>query len=244
MKTAYWTVFAAAAALEFVFVPWFLKAMWPQKTKQSLLLKMVCATLFLCMGVFAVLIAENTTLFAKLMLAGLAFGWLGDFFLHVSSKLKFFVFGLLSFLFGHVSYICAYLWATKRLFPDKSVISPYAATALALLFGTGVLFARKRKMHFGKRLVPVIIYALTLMSMFVTAAALGLRIASSSTAYAVLGGAVLAGGAFSFFVSDSLWATVNFTRLKKNRALKNANIITYFAAQMLLASSILLIVPQ
>lgn len=217
--------------------------MWPQKTKKSLLLKMVSATLFLCVGVLAMLIAQNTSVFAKLMFAGLVFGWVGDFCLHVSSKLKFFVLGLLSFLFGHVSYICGYIWATKRLFPDKSVISPYAVAALALLFGAAVLFARKRKMHFGKRLVPVIIYALTLMSMFVTAAALGLRIASSPMPYAVLGGAVLAGGALCFFVSDSLWATVNFTRLKKNRALKNANIITYFVAQLLLACTILLIRP-
>jgi len=242
MKTEIlWTVFAAAAALEFVFVPWFLKAMWPEKTTKSLLLKMVCATLFVCMGVCAMLISGNTSLFAQFMLAGLVFGWGGDFFLHVSKKLAFFILGLVSFLTGHLCYLSAYISASHHLFPEKKAVSPVSIVIITLLFAAGAVFAKKKKMHFGKRLVPVIFYALTLMSMLVLASALGLRILLEGQPGAALKGVVLAAGALLFFVSDSLWAAINFTRNRKNRALKNANIITYFAGQMLLASTILLI---
>ena len=110
MKTEIlWSLFAAAAALEFVFVPWFLKAMWPEKTRKSLLLKMVCATLYVCMGVCAALISGNKSLFAQFMLAGLMLGWVGDFFLHAGKKLVFFILGLVSFLTGHLCYLCAYI---------------------------------------------------------------------------------------------------------------------------------------
>ena len=244
MKTEIlWSLFAAAAALEFVFVPWFLKAMWPEKTRKSLLLKMVCATLYVCMGVCAALISGNKSLFAQFMLAGLMFGWVGDFFLHAGKKLVFFILGLVSFLTGHLCYLCAYISASRHLFPEKKAVSPVSFAMVALLFAAGALFARRKKMHFGRRLVPVILYALTLMAMLVLAWALGLRILLAGHAGALQNSLVLAAGALLFFISDSLWASVNFTRDRKNRALKNANIITYFAGQMLLSSTILLIKP-
>ena len=59
----YKVLLVSAIALEFVFVPLFLKAMWPQKTKKSLALKMVCTALFISVGFLAVKISGNTTAF-------------------------------------------------------------------------------------------------------------------------------------------------------------------------------------
>ena len=45
-------------------VPFFLKAGWPKKTKKSLLLKMICSTLFILVGVLSILLAGRFSHYA------------------------------------------------------------------------------------------------------------------------------------------------------------------------------------
>lgn len=227
--------------LEFVFVPLFLKAMWPNKTKKSLALKMICATLFLFTGLLAVKISGNSSEFAALMLLGLLFGFLGDFFLHVGSKLIYFILGLLSFWGGHLFYISAYWSATGKFFPSVRFFDPAEISFILLLYGAFIAYSIMKKADFGKALVPVLIYAASLIIMFVKAAALGIRFAAGSKPGALMICVFLIGGAMQFLISDTLWATINFMGLKKNRPMKNANIITYFGAQIFLACTILVI---
>ncbi|MEI6577995.1 MAG: lysoplasmalogenase family protein [Eubacteriales bacterium] len=232
---------ALAVALEFLFVPLFLKAMWPKKTKKSLALKMVCTFLFISTGFLAVAISGNTTAFAHLMLSGLVLGGVGDFFLHASSKPAFFITGLMSFLCGHICYISAFWWVTKQYFPGVNFINPAEMGAILLIYASFVIYAIYKKNDFGSALVPVILYAASLITMFVKASSLGIRLATVSTPNATLICIVLIGGALQFFMSDSLWANINFNGHKKSRSMKNANIITYFGAQVLLACTILVI---
>jgi len=230
-------------ALEFVFVPLFLKAAWPKKNKKSLVLKMICATLFVCMGFLAAKISGNTSDFAKLVILGLIFGWLGDFFLHVSEKSFCFLIGLLSFLGGHIFYICAYSRAISNYFPGTNFFAPAEAAAFALIFGGAVIYAVVQKMRLGAALIPVSVYTAVLALMFVKAASLGLRIAfrPGTVQLPILVCLMLMAGAFLFMTSDALLAVILFNGQKKNRVMKIVNIVTYFSAQALLACTLLLV---
>ena len=237
----YKVLLVSAIALEFVFVPLFLKAMWPQKTKKSLALKMVCTVLFISVGFLAVKISGNTTAFATLMLWGLVLGGVGDFFLHAGSKPVFFIVGLASFLAGHICYIGAFWRVVTQYFPEAGFISPAEIAAIVTIYGAFVGYSFYKHIDFGVALVPVILYAATLITMFVKASSLGLRLAAASIPNAGLICVILVAGSLQFLMSDSLWANINFNGHKKNRSMKNANIITYFGAQVLLACTILVI---
>jgi uncharacterized membrane protein YhhN len=232
---------ALAIALEFVFVPLFLKAMWPKKTKKSLALKMVCTALFICTGFLAVKITGNTTTFSALMLGGLVLGGIGDYFLHASSKPAFFIVGLMSFLAGHICYISAFWRIVTRYFPQVGFFNPIDVGAVLLIYTGFVIYSFYRHIDYGAVLVPVILYAGALITMFVKASSLGIRLELADIPNASLICVVVIGGALQFFMSDSLWANINFNGHKKSRSMKNANIITYFGAQVLLACTILVV---
>ncbi len=232
---------ALVIALQFVFVPWFLKAMWPEKNKKSLALKMVCAALFLFTGILAQKISANTTPYAFWMTLGLVFGFIGDFFLHAGSKMGYYIAGVMAFLTGHCCFITAFNGASEKLLPGPGFFEPGEIIAFAGLVLAMIIFVIKKKLRLGPILIPTFVYASVLITMMIKGCSLGLR-AFLSPAYGVA--ALLpATGAFLFFVSDVLWANVNFNNNKQNRPMKNANIITYFAGQVLLACSMLVIIP-
>lgn len=237
----YKVLLALAIALEFVFVPLFLKAMWPKKTKKSLALKMVCAALFVLIGFFALKIADNTSAYAWLMMCGLLFGAMGDFFLHVNSKPAFLVTGVMSFLAGHVLYIFAFRWAMTQYFPAVKVVGPIEIAVIVLIYSIFIGYSFYKHVDYGALLVPAILYAAVLITTFVMASSLGIRLVAASIPNATLMCTLLIGGALQFFISDSLWGNINFNGHRKNRPMKNINIITYFGAQVLLACTILVI---
>ena len=115
-------------------VPFFLKAGWPKKTKKSLLLKMICSTLFILVGVLSILLAGRFSHYALWILCGLGFSWLGDFFLHVSSKMLYFLLGLFSFLTAHIFYVVAFCTALQKTFPEAGFFNPYECLCICLLY--------------------------------------------------------------------------------------------------------------
>jgi len=127
-------VFALSVVLEFIFVAWFLEASWPQNTRKSLALKMVCSTLFVLAGVSAAGAANNTTQFTFLILGGLLAGMLGDFFLHVSTKTAFSSVGLLCFLAGHLLFIGAFLLKQREYLPELPLFSAFELIAAGVMF--------------------------------------------------------------------------------------------------------------
>jgi hypothetical protein len=212
----------SAIALEFVFVPLFLKAMWPTRSKKSLALKIICSTLFVFAGLFAVKISGNTSLFSKFIFLGI-----------------YFLFGLLSFLAGHIFYICAYCWAIGRYFPGVRFFDIAETAAFFFVFGIAVLYAVLQKMKFGIALIPITAYTAILILMFTKASSLGLRMVFATMQDAKLICALLMLGALLFVISDSLLGIMMFNGKKNSHPMKIVNIITYFAAQILLACTIL-----
>ena len=195
-------------------VPFFLKAGWPKKTKKSLLLKMICSTLFILVGVLSILLAGRFSHYALWILCGLGFSWLGDFFLHVSSKMLYFLLGLFSFLTAHIFYVVAFCTALQKTFPEAGFFNPYECLCIAAVVIIG------------------------LVTMMVKASSLGIRCLIAGTPLCGAAAAVLIVGSLCFVLSDATLAMLNFGP-KKTFPLKCFNIGTYYAAQVLLASTIL-----
>ena len=235
--------FAVCCLLEFIFVPWFLKAMWPNPTRKSLLLKMICASLFVTVGVLSMYISDNFTPFAMMMLVGLVFGWLGDFFLHVNTTFLCFAIGFLNFLIGHIVYIVAYIKTLSAISPGYNHTNYVEVCAVILLSIAAMISAVKFKLNIPGKVTKgaIAVYFVILALMFVKATALGYGYMSTGAVGGVPALIVLSVGSFSFLVSDVLIGIIMFGGKKKNYPLKIVNIVTYFVAQVLLASSILFI---
>ena len=235
-----WVLFALCCVLECVFTPLFLKAQWPQKTRKSLILKMTCSTLFVAVAVLSVFLAGNITRYAVLMLVALCFGWVGDYFLHAKSSQTYFIIGALSFLIGHIIFIVAYLHALKA-YGAVRVLELWHVIGMIAVLGIAIAIGLKMRIKFTPAALKygILVYAVALTFMFLKASELGYRAFAASGS--VLPLLVLAFGSLFFLLSDSSLGVILFCGQKDNRPLKVFNIATYFAGQVLLASSILFI---
>lgn len=236
-----WMLFAVCFIVQCFSTPLFLKLSWPNRSIKSLIAKMLCATLFVAVGFLSVKISGNTSEFAKTMMLGLVFGWIGDYFLH-SEKNSFFVIGFTSFLLGHIVYITAYVRALNT-FENYSHINAVEPIVLIVLLIISMWVFKRYKFEFSMKVlkVAIIVYTVILVTMFVKATVLGVQYMLSGGANGALAVLVLSLGSLLFVLSDSTIGVLMFGGQKKNRPLKIFNIVTYFAGQMLLASSILFI---
>lgn len=235
-------IYAIAVVLEFIFVPLFLKYSWPKKCWKSFRLKMICASLFIVAGVCCMFWAKNFSVYAKYMLIGLILGALGDMFLHlITDKQIVFGIGLLSFLVGHIFYIIAFGKALKSQLPQAKVFDWRAILVVVIMLIGLTIYAVKTKMKMGIATVPVALYAATISMMLVTAFQLCGRFYLEGFDYDVGIICTVGIGAIMFVLSDFTLALNLFGGQEKNRPLKIFNIGTYFAGQILLATSILFI---
>jgi alkenylglycerophosphocholine/alkenylglycerophosphoethanolamine hydrolase len=155
---------------------------------------------------------------------GLLFSLAGDVFLMLPKNL--FIFGLVSFLLGHLSYLAGF---NSRL-PSLSV--PGVILAL-LIAGTAVqVFLRISaglKAGGNNRLrTPILIYTIVI-SLMLLSALLTLVRSDWQPAHAL----AVSGGALLFFISDTILAWNRFvTPLPNGRVM---NMITYQLGQLLIA---------
>jgi uncharacterized membrane protein YhhN len=142
----------------------------------------------------------------KLIFIGLLFGWIGDIVLMFNSE-DLFVFGLASFLIGHILYIAAFIHHIRKSSHKLSAINKIGLSLLPLFYLI-VLYTYLFPHITGNEknqpfLIPVTVYAITIVTMSLFAL---WRIGSSnkiSVAFIIL-------GAFVFMISDSLIALNKF----------------------------------
>ena len=238
-----WIIFGICLLVEAVCTPWYLKALWPEKCRKSLILKMICATMFVSIGVLSMFISNNFSAYAVTMLIGLVFGWIGDYFLHAKPTDAYFITGFISFLIGHIFYIVAYVRALPVLFPDYKMFNIPELIIGAVIIVTAIILHKVIKLKFTPKIVGagIWLYFCILTFMFVKATALGYHQWQSGAEGGILPFVVLTLGSFFFVLSDASLGVIIFGGQKKNYPLKIFNIITYFWGQIVLASSILFI---
>lgn len=157
--------------------------------------------------------------YGRVLLAGMAFCWMGDLFLVSNRSPGLFLMGLSSFLLGHVVYISAF------------AVYGVSGTAILLSGLVMAVFAwqilRWLKPFLDDRMRrPVWLYV----------TAISLMMAFAVGAYASGGNLAIPAGALLFLLSDLAVARDRFvTRGFINRAW---GLPLYFGAQMILASSV------
>lgn len=237
-------LFALTIVLEFVFVPLFLKYYWPEKCAKSMTYKMISATLFILCGFFAMKISGNNTPYAELIMWGLAFGWLGDLLLHwLKDKMAIFALGVVAFLTGHIFYVIALQKAIKTTYPAAKAFEWYEILFVAVVIIGVTIFAILQGFYKDRAGITagLTAYGVLLLAMFAKTA----RFAIGEWAYGTNDNVLavfitVLGGGFFFAVSDILLGYIIMFK-DKNRILRIINITTYFIAQILLASSILVV---
>lgn len=230
-------VYALAIIAECYFVPMFLKAAWPQRCMKSLKYKMVCSALFMLSTLCCLFYSGNYSLFTAFMFAGLTFGLIGDLLIHYpTDKTMVAVLGGTSFCIGHIFYIVAFATAMKNYFPEAKVFDYRAIIIIVALVAIAVIVAFAKHIKLGKLAIPVLVYAMAIVTMLITAFQLTIRLGGTiSVVFTLLLGAVL------FILSDATIVFLMFGGQSKNRPLKVFNIVTYFLGQILLGTSILFI---
>lgn len=158
----------------------------------------------------------------RLLLAALLFGCVGDILL-LQDGLLFFVGGMVAFFLGHLCYIFLFGSRSWRDMPLKGWLIAFSVIAVLL---AGLVFALHIK---GVLLVPMILYGTVLM-LLVFSAFMGLASLSDAAWRPILAGALL------FLVSDAMIAAQTFGAIPTTSLTHFLVMLTYIAAQTLLAT--------
>ncbi|MDH4011061.1 MAG: lysoplasmalogenase [Desulfobacterales bacterium] len=187
--------------------------------KAKLAVKTTLSALF----IFAAVVQFHPIpLYYRFLLIGMIFCLGGDVFLALPGK-KMFLFGLVSFLLGHVFYAAAFFYTAG--------FNQWAGIGLAIsaLAGAGVFLWLRP--HLGSMKIPVIFYILVISAMVVGA-------------WSIIGAGQLKpegrmaafGGALGFYVSDIFVARQRF--LKTDFVNRLIGLPLYYGGQFMLAFSI------
>jgi uncharacterized membrane protein YhhN len=170
--------------------------------------------------------ADGPGAYGPWILIGLVFGAAGDVFLMVRGP-RFFLFGLVAFLIGHICYVVAF----SRVLPAGEWTTVYAAGPLIAAVAIIAWLWR----HLGRMRWPVMAYIAVIVSMMIGAVAI---LVSDERLLLDDGGMkLLVIGATFFFVSDLFVARQRFvSEGYENRLI---GLPTYYVGQMLLAVSTL-----
>ncbi len=149
----------------------------------------------------------------------LVFSMIGDIFLMLPNREKWFVFGLGSFLLGHLAYIPG-LALLGLSIPELGIGLLVVAVAVGLIGMRIVAGVRQRE---PKLVIPVTVYMSVISLMVATAIGTGRIVAIA--------------GAALFFCSDALIAWNGF--IKEHRWAKVAIMVTYHLGQIGLALALI-----
>lgn len=205
----------------------FLRAGAGKEYRRAFWLKGLAGLCFVAVGLLTALQSGGGRR-AALVLGGLLFGLLGDELLALrfvwpEKHDQMFLLGALAFSVGHVLYLLALL--------HGGAVPGAAWPVFAFLLAASFLYARHARVSFGRFLAPGLAY-LALVD-FLAAVSCGAAAASFG-----VGALLFAAGGLCFAVSDNLLCGRSFGAAKSpavNRALH----IAYYAAQLLIAWSLL-----
>ena len=229
------------SATEIIFVPWFLHAEYPRRTYQSLTLKMVCSVIFLAVGIACTVLSGNTGIYAWIILTALIFSIIGDFLLHYEDVIEnhdYFFYGMIAFGIAHLLYLSGYIYILTAKMPE---IPPFSWLELvALVIALAIAQAGNKMFHLkpGKLKIPLYVYTTILICTVIHACYLAAQYYLAGLPDGIMVLIFLGCGGLLFATSDALIGLLHFGE-KKPRPMRIVNIVTYYAAQCLLAGTIL-----
>jgi len=180
-------------------------------------------TILSCLFIFTVLVQSHPIPgYFYLLLIGLIFCLGGDVFLALPRE-RMFLFGLVSFLLGHVFYAGCFFYLA-----DVSRWT-WIGAGIGVVTSGGVFF--RLKPHLGSMRIPVIAYIVVITVMLV-----GAWTVLCDAAVEFSGRLLICSGAVSFYISDLFVARDRFLKMEfKNRFF---GLPLYYFGQFLLAFSV------
>jgi uncharacterized membrane protein YhhN len=165
--------------------------------------KPACTVLCMLMCGLSLTQPGGDPLYTALVFAGLVFCLMGDVLLIPRHDPKKFMYGLVSFLIGHVIFIAAFIAAQNAIgLPDSPTREAIAAAALLALAGAVFFYLRP---GLGKMQIPVMVY-MAVISLMVHRAVGGLYVGAGAPLQPV----VAMAGALLFYISDFVLAVDRF----------------------------------
>ena len=185
--------------------------------------KLPTKTILSCLFIFTALVQSHPIPgYFYILLIGLIFCLGGDVFLALPRE-RMFLFGLVSFLLGHVFYAGCFFYVA-----DLSHWT-WIGAGIGLVASGGVFF--RLRPHLGPMLIPVIAYIVVITVMLV-----GAWTVLCDGGVEFSGRLLVFSGAVSFYVSDLFVARDRFLKMEfKNRLL---GLPLYYFGQFLLAFSV------
>ena len=274
---AFWVAELVALAI-------YIRSCWPKRTRASFFIKLITAGIFLAYGItLAVLVKRGvnvsflhdldtselsagagtfmqfptgglTARVVHLIIAALAYGFIGDFFLGLAHqigngsgtqseedaalqaqirnrKTAANALGVLAFILGHALYCVAF---GRAIYGYEFYIRWYSVVLFLLPLVVYLFMGLQLKL--GKTLIPLGIYFLAVSAMFGLAMTLGIQLWPFSRLFSLC---LMAGGLF-FVCADLGLALESYGGERwKKFPLRAARQFAYFTGQMLLATTIL-----
>lgn len=240
MSTAAVVLCSILVLTEIIFVPLYLKKMWPTKNRHSLGYKMVCATAYVLIALIVAVQTGVSGKYAVLMLSGFSFSWLGDLMLHIPKPTKvFFLSGMFFFGMAHVFYCLAYIKIQRVLIPQSPDFLWQEIAAAVAITAAFLIAAYSKGIRFGEMAVPLAVYGCFVSMMTIKSTELGIILLSGHNTADVLPAVLLMLGGILFTLSDGSLGLITFDTRYKKFKLKIFNTVTYFAAQVFLAFTVL-----
>jgi len=227
-------------AVEIIFIPLYLKKMWPTKNWHSLGYKMICASAYVILSAVVTNAAGGINSYSLPMIIGFVASWFGDLMLHIPKPTKvFFGTGMVFFAVAHIFYCLAYIGVQYTFFPQVKTVSLWELTTAAIIIAVFLTVCLIKKVSFGSMLLPCAVYGIFVTIMMIKSSLLSIRLLSENINGMTVPAVLLLIGGISFFLSDGSLALISFDTRYKKFKLKVFNIVTYFGAQVCLALSIL-----
>ena len=185
--------------------------------------KLPTKTILSCLFIFTALVQSRPIPgYFYILLIGLVFCLGGDVFLALPRE-RMFLFGLVSFLLGHIFYVASFFYLS-----DSSHWS-WIGVGIGLVASGGVFFWLRP--YLGSMLIPVIAYIVVITVMLV-----GGWTVLCDAGVELSGRLMVFSGAVSFYVSDLFVARDRFLKTEfKNRLI---GLPLYYFGQFLLAFSV------
>jgi uncharacterized membrane protein YhhN len=190
-----------------------------QNPKGLIPTKTILSLLFIVAAVSQVRLLQPYTL---LVIVGLLFCLGGDVFLAIPRE-RMFLFGLISFLIGHVCYVGAFFWIAHI---NRFTL---AGAIVAVIFSSMIYIWLKP--HLGAMKKPVIVYILVISLMLC-----GAWSVMDASFQSFFGRLLVFIGAFSFYVSDIFVARDRF--VKTSFVNRLFGLPLYYAGQFMIAFSV------